>query len=181
VLLQTCDEWDHFCNLLWNAMLVPAGLDPNQILCQFGLGSRLDTKQWKGMNHAHFNQSNQTYPLAKVHKTATVAVFKFNENGPVNRPTDQLAEKLGFVGTVRGRLPVGLVTEPAQLGQLPRFCEPCPWQVGLWLARASQALTIYSLCSEKPNVSDKVWVKHWESKSSITFKLLSLHMWKLYA
>jgi hypothetical protein len=29
-------------------------------------------------------------------------------------------------------------------------------------------------------VLDMIWVKHWEYKSLITFKLLSLEMWKLY-
>ena len=32
----------------------------------------------------------------------------------------------------------------------------------------------------KEVVLDIIWVKHWEYKSSITFKLLSLQMWKLY-
>jgi hypothetical protein len=32
----------------------------------------------------------------------------------------------------------------------------------------------------KEYVLDKIWVKHWEYKSWITFKLLSLEMWKLY-
>ena len=32
----------------------------------------------------------------------------------------------------------------------------------------------------KEVVLDKIWIKHWEYKSSITFKLLSLQMWKLY-
>jgi hypothetical protein len=40
-------------------------------------------------------------------KTATIAVFKFIKTGPVNRPYRAVAEELGFVGTVRGRLPVG--------------------------------------------------------------------------
>jgi hypothetical protein len=32
----------------------------------------------------------------------------------------------------------------------------------------------------KEDVLDKIWVKHWEYKSWITSKLLSLEMWKLY-
>jgi hypothetical protein len=32
----------------------------------------------------------------------------------------------------------------------------------------------------KEDVLDKIWVKHWEYKSWITFNLLSLEMWKLH-
>jgi hypothetical protein len=32
----------------------------------------------------------------------------------------------------------------------------------------------------KEDVLDEIWVKHWEYKSWITFKLLSLEMWKLH-
>jgi hypothetical protein len=45
--------------------------------------------------------------VGRVSITATVTVFKFNETGPVTSYTERLARKLGFVGTVRGRLPVG--------------------------------------------------------------------------
>jgi hypothetical protein len=37
-----------------------------------------------------------------------------------NSTYDRLAEKLGFVGTVRGGYWSVLVTEPARLGRLPR-------------------------------------------------------------
>jgi hypothetical protein len=56
------------------------------------------------------------------------------------------------------------------------------WAIGLLTTDWPPELTSRSNPSDSllEVVLDKIWVKHWEYKSWITFKLLSLKMWKSY-